>query len=168
MKTIVLPGYSPHNKEWAYEVKEKLNLGHEIEVHEWEHWSGKGSLSLKNEIDSIQNKIGEGKTNFITKSVGTRALMHLLTKISKQINKVILCGIPTKLQNDSVKELYANGLNSLSPSQILIIQNKKDTLASSDIIKKFINSVNPRIKVLEKDRSDHNYPYFQDFQEFLE
>ena len=59
MKTIILPGYSLRNKEWAYEVKDNLDLEHEVIVHEWEHWpstssgsSRQKSFSLKREIES--------------------------------------------------------------------------------------------------------------------
>jgi len=38
MKVIILPGYSPHNKEWACEIKEKLEHDYEVIVHEWKHW----------------------------------------------------------------------------------------------------------------------------------
>ena len=34
-------------------------------------------------------------------------------------------------------------------------------------IKIFIGSINPKIKIIEKPRSDHHYPYPEDFQKFL-
>lgn len=178
MKTVILPGYSAHNKEWAHEVKEKLQLDHEVIVQEWRHWppaqKASGSVShlsqgfsLKYEVEEILKKVGKNRINIIAKSVGTMVLMHLTPKISRQINKTILCGIPTKFQSGASKKLYSEGLSLLSPSRFVIFQNEKDPLANYSVVKKFIHSINPEIKMIEKPRSDHTYPYFEDFQKFL-
>lgn len=166
MKTIILPGYSPKNKKWAYEVRKKLNLEHKIMVHEWEHWEG-GSMSLNKEKERILNLIKKDKINIIAKSVGTRVSMYLIPVIKDQLNKLVLCGIPTKFENKDTKKVYSDGLTRISAGMILVIQNKKDPFASSEIIKKIIREINPKIEVVEKDRSDHNYPYFQELQSFL-
>lgn len=169
MRTIILPGYSPHNKEWAYEVKDNLDLGHEVLVHEWKHWGSPSlSFSLRNEVESILGKIkGDNKINIIAKSVGTRVVMYLTPEISKQIKKVILCGIPTRGKSESAIKIYTNGLSHLSPTQVICFQNTKDPFARFSEIEKFIHSINPKIKMIEKPRSDHHYPYAADFQKFL-
>ena len=167
MKTIILPGYSLHNKDWALEIKKELELGHNVLVHEWRHWSS-GSFSLVKEIDAIIKKFGEEKINIIAKSVGTRVAMYLIAKIPNQINKVILCGIPTRGESETAKKTYASGLSLPSPSQVIVFQNTNDPFASFATIEKFIHSINPKIKVIEKPRSDHHYPYPEDFQKFLE
>ena len=74
MKTIILPGYSPHNKEWAEDMKKQMELGHDVIVHNWRHWT-KGSFSLKREIEKIKEEIGDEKVNILAKSVGTRVSM---------------------------------------------------------------------------------------------
>ena len=166
MKTIILPGYSPHNKEWALEIKKDLNLGHEILVHEWKHWSDSSSLSLRYEINQILEKVDKDNFNIIAKSVGTRVAMQLLVRIPKQINKVVLCGIPTKGEGETAKKNYAP-LADFSPTRILVFQNTKDPFAKYKDIEKFIGSINPKIKIIEKPRSDHHYPYPEDLQKFL-
>lgn len=166
MKTIILPGYSPSNKEWAYEIKENLQLGHSVLVHEWESWTG-GSLSVKNETEKILKTVGKDELNIIAKSVGTRIVMHLIPLLQNQINKVILCGIPTRFESDTARVLYKDGLLELAPDKVVCIQNTKDPLANYAVIKKFINSVDLKIKVIEKTRSDHHYPYFEEFENIL-
>lgn len=166
MKTVILPGYSPHNKDWALDIKKELKIGHHVLVHEWRHWSS-GSFSLPSEAESILKKVGKEKINIIAKSVGTRVAMHLIVKIPDQINKVILCGIPTKGESKVAKKSYSEGLSLLSPSQAIVYQNNKDPFASFAEIKKFIGAINPKIKVIKKPRADHQYPYSSDFQKFL-
>ena len=176
MKTIILPGYSPHNKDWALEIKKELKLGNNVLVHEWRHWKSPSlSLSLRYELSEILRKTGKDKVNIIAKSVGTRIAMYLIAKIPNQINKVILCGIPTKAESKTVNKIYTSGLSLLSPSQVIIFQNTNDPFASYSDIKKFIGKLNPKInkfvsseiKVIEKPGSDHHYPYSLDFLKFL-
>jgi len=83
------------------------------------------------------------------------------------MNKLILCGIPTKGESKVAKKSYSEGLSLLSPSQVIVYQNNKDPFANFAEIKKFISSINPKIKVVRKSRSDHQYPYSSDFQKFL-
>lgn len=167
MKTVILPGYSPSNYDWALEIKKDLNLNHDVLVHQWPHWS-EGSFSLPREIKALLAIIGEEKVNIIAKSVGTRVAMTLVPKIPKQINKVILCGIPTKGKTETAKRTYSMGLSALSPIQVIVFQNRSDPFANYEVIKKFIGSINPKIRMVEKPRSDHHYPYSTEFQKFLE
>jgi hypothetical protein len=175
MKTAILPGYSPHNKEWAYEVKDNLKLGHKIIVHEWEHWplsgsgssNGQGSFSVKREIAKIMKEVGNEKVNFIVKSVGTRVLMHIAPLLQKQIVKAVLCGIPTKGTSESVYKIYKQGLSVLKPDHLIVFQNVKDPFASYSDIKILVGSINEEFQIVKKPRSDHHYPYYEDFQKFL-
>ncbi|TEU01706.1 hypothetical protein E3I18_02455, partial [Candidatus Woesebacteria bacterium] len=105
MKTIIFPGYSPRNKDWALDVQKQMDLDHEVLVHEWKHWI-KGSFSIRKELDEIIKKIGKEKINIIAKSVGARVVMKLIPEMKDQINKVILCGITTKFTSEVAKKLY--------------------------------------------------------------
>lgn len=166
MKTIILPGYSLHNKDWAIDIKSELKLEHEVTIHNWLHWT-RGNFSLPRELKAIQKIVGEDEINIIAKSVGTRVAMHLLTKFPNKINKVVLCGIPTKGESVLVKKIYSEGLSVLSPTQVIVFQNTKDPFASYAEVKRFIGSINSKIKIIEKSRSDHNYPYPKEFEKFL-
>lgn len=163
MKTIVLPGYSVHNKEWAEEVAR--NLGSKAQVHYWRHWTEGGSLSLKYEVERIIEEIGKEKVDIIAKSVGTMISMEVLFKVPDFIQKIILCGIPTVSRERL--ELFRKALRHFPVLNIIIFQNSKDPFASFEEVKNFMKSVNPKIKVIEKPRSDHNYPYVKDFKDFL-
>ena len=165
MKTIILPGYSPKNKQWAEDIKKDMNLG-DVVVHEWKHWK-KGSFSVNFEIGQIMAKIGEGKVNIIAKSVGTRVATQLLERSSEKIGKLILCGIPTKGDNEKTFIYYKNGLSNISPENVRVFQNEKDYFASYEVIVKFIGKINKKIKIIKMPRSDHHYPYPSEFKKFL-
>ena len=166
MKIIILPGYSPKNKDWANKIKEKLEPNHEIIIHEWKHWE-KGSFSLKGELDAIGHIIAKDTVGIIAKSVGTRVCMNLIPSLSNQINKIILCGIPVKGDSKTAKDIYSLGLSNIDSNKVMVFQNTKDPFASFERIKKFIGSININIKVIEKPRKDHHYPYSDDFIEYL-
>ena len=165
MRTIILPGYSPHNKDWAEDIKVKLNLGHEVMVHNWEHWQRGGSLSAKKEVSKILEEVGGDKVNIIAKSVGTFITVLLLLHLKGQINKIILCGIPSV--SDTRKEKFKEGLKDFNAEKIICFQNSRDPFATFAEVQTFMKEVNPKIKVVKKERADHNYPYVSDFREFL-
>lgn len=165
MKTIILPGYSPKNKEWADEVKSNLKLDHQVMAHYWKHWEG-GSFSSKYETGKILEEAGNERFNLIAKSVGTRVVASLLLQIKNQINKIILCGIPST--SSDMEESFQNVFRNFPIKNILVFQNTKDPFKSFEEIKTFLKKINPKIKVIEKERTDHHYPYYEDFQKFLE
>jgi predicted alpha/beta hydrolase family esterase len=165
MKTIILPGYSPHNKEWADEVKNSLKLNHQAMAHYWKHWQS-GSFNLNYEVEKILEEAGNDKFNLLAKSVGTRVVASLLLRAKNQINKIILCGIPST--SSEMEESFKKAIEDFPIENILVFQNKKDPFKKYEEIKEFIKKINPKIKVIEKERSDHHYPYSIDFQEFLE
>lgn len=164
MKIIILPGFSLHNKDWAEEVASFL--GKDTVVHNWLHWkTGKFNLSLKEELKNIVKEAGQEKVSIIAKSVGTMVTMRLLLLIPAKIEKIILCGIPSV--SDERKKLFTTSLSNFSPKDIIIFQNTKDPFASFREVKDFMKEVNPKIKVVEKSRFDHNYPYFEEFRVFM-
>ena len=163
MKALVLPGYSPGNKVWADKVKE--SLGEEVVVIYWRHWTSGGTLSLKYETGIILEKVGSEKVNFVAKSVGTFVCAKILPKIKNQVGKIILCGIPST--SEKRKETYIKAFRSFPAKKIICFQNENDPFTTFDEVKKFMREINSEIKVIKKERSDHDYPYFEDFQKFL-
>jgi pimeloyl-ACP methyl ester carboxylesterase len=162
MKTIILPGYSPRNKDWALEVKK--NLSGEALAHDWEHWKG-GSMSVKKELERIIRETGTDSLNIIAKSVGTRVAMNFLSRKTNRVEKIILCGIPTVSSENA--ELFRKALEGFPPENIVVFQNTKDTFATFKEVKEFMAKVNPEIKVRQMPASTHDYPYFSDFESFL-
>ncbi|OGM08311.1 hypothetical protein A2Z67_01420 [Candidatus Woesebacteria bacterium RBG_13_36_22] len=164
---IILPGYSPHNKDWAIDVRDNLKekIKETILVHEWSHWN-KGSFSLKKELDRIIIEIGKDKTDIIAKSVGVAVAMDLIPKVASQVGKVVFCGIASVEGRDR-EESLKNVLQVIPVKNILCIQNENDRFVIYKDAERFYHSINPDIKVISKPRSDHEYPFFEDFKEFL-
>jgi predicted alpha/beta hydrolase family esterase len=168
MRTLILPGYSEHNRSWAEDIsKELTSNGLTTQVHYWDHWKNKGNLSIKKEINNILSEMGKEKINLIAKSVGVMVSLNLIPQISDQVGKVVLCGIAS-VSGKRRKKLLENVLDLISDDRILCIQNKKDSFVPYEKAKRFYHSVNPKLKVIEKPRNDHNYPYPEEFVKFLE
>lgn len=170
MRTIVLPGYSLSNREWAEEIKQSLGDRHNVVIHIWKHWETgeQKDFSVKNEAEKVLSEIGKDNINIIAKSIGTLVAATLIDKISNNLNKIILCGIPVAFlkDNDLENKAYFN-LKKLDHKNVLVIQNNKDPLATYSQIKEMFSKINPQIKVVGKDREDHSYPFFADFEDFL-
>ena len=167
IKTIILPGLSPHNKDWADDTAGQLTSNRFLSiVHNWRHWSKGGSLNLNYEIRELLKKINEERINILAKSVGVYVALNLIPKIPSQINKVILCGIAS-VANEDRKSLIETLVSNIPVENILCIQNDNDKYVKFSEAEKFYHSVEPQLKVISKPRSDHDYPYPGDFQEFL-
>lgn len=163
MKTIILPGYSPRNKDWTEEVKKNLP-GKNALAHDWEHWQG-GSMSVRKELERITREAGTDSLNIIAKSVGTRVAMHFVLRKVNKVEKIILCGVPSV--SDENAELFRRALEDFPSKNIAVFQNEKDPFATYADVKEFMGKVNPEIKVIEKAARTHDYPYFADFGTFL-
>ena len=161
MLTVVLPGYSEKNKTWAYETKENLGENFNVSVVEWAHWTSGQEMDMPAEVAKIVALVGTAQVNFIAKSVGTQVLMQVLPKIKNQVNKIILCGIPVNPLS------HLNGLSAIPSENILVIQNSQDPFMSHAIIEKYIHLLNKDIKVLKKESDTHDYPYWEEFKEFV-
>ena len=165
MLTIIFPGYSLKNKEWALEIAKEMKLGHKTLVHEWRHWQ-EGSFSVNYEVEKILEEIGkEDEVNIIAKSVGTAVTMRLLQKLDGAIKKIILCGIPTV--SEERLELFKEALSEFPQKDILVIQNDSDPLINFTDAREFMGKVNPEIKTVKKEGGTHNYPYPEDFESFI-
>jgi len=171
MKTIVLPGYSLHNKDWANEVLNNVGLK-DMSIHEWEHWNEEGGkvFNIDNEIEKIVREAGANRVCFIAKSIGTVVLAHLLGKVigfEKQINKVVLCGVCINDFQEGDENAFRNNLYKIASPNIIVFQNSHDPHGNYVQAKNLLTEINPDLEVVEKVRSDHEYPYFEDFYNFL-
>lgn len=166
MITFILPGYSASNRQWAEEAAKNLNLGHEIRPVFWSHWEDPAkTFKPKEKAQDVIDVLMDDTGNIIAKSVGTLVTALVLSQIPDRIHKVILCGIPST--SDERLKIFSEAFKNFPPENVMVIQNTKDPLGSYSEVKDFMKKVNPKINVIEKPRSDHNYPYFSDFQEFL-
>ena len=167
MITLILPGFSPHNRQWADDVAKHLRAKNKDALpHYWEHWSTGKNYSLVKEIAAILEEIDNKKINIIAKSVGVMTALFLILKIPERTGKVILCGIASVAKEER-KDLLREALGHVSVKNILCIQNEKDKFVPFADAETFYHSVDPKLKVISKPRSDHHYPFFEDFLEFL-
>lgn len=168
MKTLILPGYSAHNKDWAETVKGELESEFPIIVVYWPHWTSeqKDPNWIQNEVAKIQDLTRGKKINIIAKSIGTYAAMLLLKENPDCLNKIILCGIPLNDLSGQSKIAYSV-LKALQSNEVLCISNSEDPHGSASEVEHFVHLLNPAIRVLSKPRSDHEYYYSQDIKEFL-
>jgi pimeloyl-ACP methyl ester carboxylesterase len=170
MKIIILPGFSPHNKDWGEEIKQKLDLGHKIILHQWQHWltGNSDDFVIENELRAVLEEINKGEVDLIAKSVGTYMAMRVLKTIPSQILKIILCGIPLPPKDmEETEKSEFQALNLIGSDKVLCFQNVADPLANFRKVNELIENINPEIKVVVKERNDHEYPYFDDFRKFL-
>ncbi len=136
-------------------------------IHYWSHWeTGQAEDGwIDKEVEKII-KSENSQVNIIAKSIGTFVAMKILKLRPKLINKIILCGIAFyDFQHGDGK--FYEALKLLEEKNILCLQNENDNHGTFSDVEKFVHSINPDIKIISRPRSDHEYPYFEDFAEFL-
>lgn len=172
MKTLIFPGFSLKNKDWAYEMKKALDSKLQTEVVEWEHWtSGRTDFAnwtewVEKEKPRVLRQIGETQVNILAKSIGTLIAMNILKTKPNLINKLFISGIPLNDIEENDKESY-KVLRDFPNDRTICIQNENDNHGSFDETKKFLDFINPNIKIISKPRDDHDYPYPQEFINFF-
>ena len=166
MITFILPGYSPRNKDWASEVAERINVGGEIRPVSWDHWSDpEKRFNPDKKAQDVIDVLLDQDAAIIAKSAGTLVCALVVRQIPQRVKKVILCGIPTV--SEARLKVFKEAFAGFPPKNVFCIQNAKDPFASYDKVASFMRKVNGKIKVVKGDRNDHNYPYFDEFGEFL-
>lgn len=164
MKTIILPGFSLQNKDWAFATKYNLSgLEQDIIVHEWFHWISERDEDFNSDMEAAKINISE-EINIIAKSIGTLVAVKALKK--QKINKIIFLGIPLNDLRESDFKDYEI-LKDFDINKCLFIQNNNDPHATQKELSEFLQKINKNIKVLSKKRNDHEYPYWEEFKEFL-
>ncbi len=165
---LVLPGYSLKNKDWAYVVKRNLGSIFDVVVYEWKHWSDSNvNLNFNEEVVRIVGFTrSENKLNIIAKSIGTVVCMLLLDDLKERVNKIILCGI---CLNDLKEEDFSafKILKSFDTDKIIVFQNNNDPHGNYQQVFAFLDKINPKIKIIEKEDDTHEYPYFEEFTRFF-
>ncbi len=168
MVTIILPGYSSHNKKWLEDTSANIPGNGEIRPIYWGHWTDKLiKFDPKVKAHLLDGISGKRVVDIIAKSIGTLVASYLIQNSPEKIRKVILCGIPLNDINEENKEVIKNALRKISPENIICIQNSEDPHGGADSIKIFLSEFGNSIKVISKDRDDHEYFYQTDINKFL-
>jgi len=167
MKTLILPGYSLENKVWELEAQKHLP---DSILYEWKNWEdpSQAGIDMDYEIKKIvsTSAVNKSRINILAKSIGTWVLVNLIREKRIKINNIVLCGIPLHDLSEGELDQYSS-LIEINPKNISIIKNQEDPHGSFHEVKNFVGKINPDIKIVSKDRGDHNYPYFYSFKEFF-
>jgi pimeloyl-ACP methyl ester carboxylesterase len=168
MITLILPGQSVQNKDWALDSSKYLDLNHEIRPVLWEHWDHPDMpFDAKDKAHELVEVAMTDSINIIAKSIGSLVACYILQEIPNRVEKLILCGIPINDLTEAELEVERTALGSFPAKSVICFQNENDPHGNFDQVKDFLAKVNSKIKIVSKPRDDHEYPYFQEFQEFL-
>ena len=170
MITYILPGFSLANKNWAEDIKAQLEPKLPVSIYYWQHWATGNPESdwITAESGRIAQKIASGEKSYsiIAKSIGTTVAGAVIKLLSQPPEKIIFCGLPI---NDFLpkNDTYYDLLKSFPAQKILCLQNESDPHGSSAMAEEFYGKLNPKIKIVPMPRSDHEYPYPEEFKKFL-
>ena len=168
MVTIILPGYSTHNKNWLEETARTIGAQGDIRAVYWDHWTDPEKKFNPKEKGRLINDItGAGASDIIAKSVGTLVAAYMILKAPSKVRKVILCGIPLNDLSEADKEVIKLALKSIPPKSVVCFQNDEDPHGGADQLKNFMAGFDSDIEGITKSRADHEYPYFEEFKKFL-
>lgn len=167
MHIEILPGFSPHNKKWAENIKKEIQKLGEVNIVHWPHWkTGKAKDGwIEKEAIKLKNRVGDESIAIIAKSMGTLVAMEALKK-DIQVEKLILCGVPiANFRKGDENRLSA--LKRFSAKKVVVFQNEEDPYAKPEEVASLLNKYNPDIVMMKKPRKDHHYPFAKDFKKFI-
>ena len=168
MLTLILPGFSVQNKDWALETSKKLKLDHEVRPVLWEHWGNPDMpFDPKDKATELVEVAMDDSINIVAKSIGTLVACYIIQIVPDRVRKLVLCGIPLNDLTEEDKEAERIALKNFPAEKIVCFQNEDDPHAGYQGIKDFLGKINANIKIVSKSRSDHEYPYFAEFEAFL-
>jgi len=164
----ILPGFSIKNKDWAEDVGKKLEDLTSIHIVHWPHWETRQTSHgwIKTEAQKIAGKLKDQSVSILAKSVGTLVAMEVLKMKPNQVDKIILCGIPTKDFKEGDQKRF-EVLTNFPADKVLVIQNTNDNHGPIVEVETLISGINPHIRIIPKPRDDHEYPYLEDFVAFF-
>lgn len=167
MHTLILPGYSETNRQWAQAVQSNLGAK-EAGFISWQHWTtGQAAPDWAHEETSaIVAKLAGQNIALIAKSIGTFVAMLVLAAKPDNISKLILCGIPVNDFQPGNTAAY-QVLRQYPAPNCQVFQNEQDPHGSVTQVRDLLAPINPQIQVIPMPRADHEYPYFQQFKSFL-
>lgn len=168
MVTIILPGYSENNKKWLEDTAEKIPGDSEIRPIYWGHWTDPNiKFDPKVKAQLLDGITGKRVVDIIAKSIGTLAAAYFIEKSPEKIRKVILCGIPLNDLNEDNINTIKNALRKIPARNIICFQNDQDPHGGIESVEKFLSEFGKDLQIIEKQRDDHEYFYFEDFNKFL-
>lgn len=169
MITVILPGYSLRNKSWAEEVASTLADTHDARPIFWNHWTSPDQKFLpKEKASDVLDVIMDESANIVAKSIGTLVASFMIQADSEKFPRIIFCGIPLNDISEDEKEEIKKALKLVSEDKIICFQNEDDPHGTYEQVRGFVHAINSKIKVLSKERGDHEYPYYEEFEAFFQ
>lgn len=168
MVTLIIPGYSSHNKKWLEETAANIRYDSEVRPIYWGHWNDPNiKFDPKVKASLLDGVTGKRVVDIIAKSIGTLAASYLIQKSPEKIRKVIFCGIPLNDIGENEKEVVKNAIRKIDIKNIICIQNEEDPHGSYDLLKDFLSEYGKELVVISKPKNDHEYFCQSDFDKFL-
>jgi len=168
MVTIILPGYSAHNKNWLEETAQGVGVQGEIRAVYWDHWTDPTKKFDAKEKGRLINDItGAGASDIVAKSIGTLVAAYMILNAPAKIRKVVLCGIPLNDLSESDKEVIKMALKSIPSKNVICFQNDEDPHGGFGQLESFMSGFDSDVEVISKSRADHEYSYVEEFKKFL-
>lgn len=160
---LLLPGFSIKNKAEAEAIASALrDLGKDVYIHNWRHWSSETQWDPIEEIKIIKQNINiEERINIIAKSIGTFIACSILPEL--RIEKLVLMGIPINDLSEQELEVYKN-LKDIKGFSV--IANNNDSHGNVVQVTTLLESYDCRLIV--KESEDHSYPYIDDILSLLD
>ncbi|MFC1625664.1 hypothetical protein ACFL1Q_01315 [Patescibacteria group bacterium] len=172
MNTELLGGGSFKNKSWVDEIQQKLQPEITAIVVYWNGWERgeDAKIDFEAETKKAAELVGNKPFDMVSKSVGSYIGLNVIEETGNLVRKLIICGVPLKdFPIEEIEKRYEI-LSSISVENVVVFQNEKDPHGSFEEVNSFIAKINSGIKVVKKIgefSETHNYPYPQDFKEFL-
>lgn len=131
----------------------------------WDHWDDSAKkFDPMAKAQLIAKHTKGDKINIIAKSIGSLVASYVIKQIPEQINKVIVCGIPINDIQDVEKIEIKEALRGMDKDKLICYQNVEDPHGFFSDVKEFIPE---GIKLISEPRDDHHYPYYIEFNRFL-
>ncbi len=168
MVTVIIPGFSAKNKEWADEAAKSLNTGGTIRPLYWDHWTDPNAKFSAAEKARLVTDLAENEQiNIVAKSIGTLVASYAILKNPVKIRKVIFCGIPFNDISEEDKEVIKEAMKMIPSVSIICFQNEEDPHGGFDQLKMLLSGFGSSIEAISEPAENHEYPYYQEFRSFL-
>lgn len=195
--TVILPGYSLRNRDWARQMEdavESMADGNNLFVHGWKHWAmleAQSKAKAEAELMGLTELgpellatiphipfIPAQEADEVIKETGDEPKINVIAKsVGTSVAMSLLAKIPERINKVILcgipgvdkrnQKFFRDSIGDFPIDRILCIQNERDYVVGYEKAKKFLNKVNPMIQIVKKPRADHKYPYPQDFYNFL-
>lgn len=157
MDILILPGNSPHHREWSEQLKQNLEpLRMHTIVQQYQHWkTGREWASVDEELNTtIELTESLGEYVVLAKSIGSIIALKGTATGKIHPKGLLLMGIP--LKDTALSKEVPLWLSQIT-QPIIVIQNSHDPLGSYDEVVMTLSATAPNLTVIEQPGDTHDY-----------